>query len=379
MIGRPLRMAMVGGGPGAFIGPVHRMAAELDGRARLVAGVFSRDAERSRQAGAGYGIASDRVYPDVATMLTAEAARDDGVDFVTIATPNHTHLPIALAAIEAHLPVISDKPATATLPEALHLGERLAATPVPYALTYTYTGYPLIREAREIVARGDLGAIRKIRVDYPQGWLAAPVEAQGNKQAAWRTDPAQTGSGGCIADIGVHAFNLAEFVAGDRVIELLADLAMVVPGRRRDDDATILTRFASGARGLIAASQIATGARNDLRISLWGEKGGLSWSHEDSQRLHLSWPDRPDQIVAAGSPWLGAPARAASRLPAGHPEGFIEAFATIYRDFLDTVAAGAWSVAPPLCGIDEGIRSMRFVETALHSSNQGGQWLALPR
>lgn len=379
MTGEPLRMAMVGGGPGAFIGPVHRMAAELDGRARLTAGVFSRDPERSRQAAAGYGIAPDRVYPDAAALFAAEARRQDGIDFVTIATPNDTHLPIALAAIDAGVAVISDKPATATLDEALRLGERLAEAPVPYALTYTYTGYPLIREARAIIARGDLGAIRKVRVDYPQGWLAEPVEIQGNRQAAWRTDPAQTGSGGCISDIGVHAFNLAEFVTGERVVELLADLAMIVPGRQRDDDVTVLVRFAGGARGLITASQVATGARNDLRIGIWGEKGGLSWSHEDSQRLHLSWPDRPDQVLAAGSAWLGAEARGASRLPTGHPEGFIEAFATIYRDFIDAVASGARSVALPLNGIDEGIRSMRFVETALRSSNQGAKWLPLPR
>ncbi len=371
---QPLAMGMVGGGPGSFIGPVHRMAAELDGAIRLRAGVFSRDHARSLTAAAGYGIDSDRAYPDVAAMLAAEAQRPDGIAFVAITTPNDTHLPIAAAALAAGVHVISDKPATATLGEALALQRHVAASNALYAMTYTYTGYPLVREARERVARGDLGRIRRVHVEYPQGWLADPVEHGDNKQAGWRTDPARTGVGGCISDIGVHALNLAEYVSGERIDHLLADLVAVVPGRRIDDDATLLLRFAGGARGFVAATQIAAGARNDLRLSIWGDRGGLQWSHADSQNLYLRWPDRPDEIVSAGRPWLGPFAAAATRLPAGHPEGFIEAFANIYRDFAGAIRTATPIAQTPLCGIEDGVRGLRFVDAALRSSAQGGTW-----
>lgn len=370
-----LPMGLVGGGPGSFVGPVHRMAAELDGRARLCAGVFSRDPERSREAGARFGIASDRVYPDFETMFTAEQSRPDGIRFVAITTPNNSHLQIAVAALAAGIHVISDKPATATLAEARVLRERVHTSSALYALTYTYTGYPLIREAQEIVARGDLGRIRKIHAEYPQGWLSSAVEKSGNRQAAWRTDPTRSGEGGCIADIGVHAFNLAEYVTGERAVALLADLAHVVEGRANDDDAMVLLRFAGGARGFIAASQIATGSGNDLRIKVWGEKGGLEWSHAESQQLRLLWPDRPHTVMHAGAPGLGAAARAATRLPVGHPEGFIEAFANIYRDFIASLEAG--TLSPALCGIEEGVRGMAFIDAALKSSAAGCVWQPL--
>lgn len=371
----PLGMAMVGGGPGSFIGPVHRMAAELDGKARLCAGVFSRDHGRSIEAAVRFGINPARAYGDVATMLAAERQRPDGISFVAIATPNDTHLPIAAAALAAGIPVISDKPATATLAEALDLARHVAASGAHYAITYTYTGYPLVREARERVARGELGQIRRIHVEYPQGWLAQPVEHAGNRQAGWRTDPARTGVGGCISDIGVHALNLAEYVSGDRATHLLADLAAVVPGRLVDDDATLLLRFAGGARGLVAATQVAAGAGNDLRLGIWGDKGGLQWSHGDSQHLYLRWPDRPDEVVRAGAPYLGSNALRATRLPAGHPEGFIEAFANIYGDFVDAIRSATPIADTPLCGIEEGLRGLRFVDTALRSSGEGGVWL----
>lgn len=371
---QPLAMAMVGGGPGSFIGPVHRMAAELDGVVRLRAGVFSRDHARSLTAAAGYGIDPDRAYPDVATMLAAERQRPDGIAFVAITTPNDTHLPIAAAALAADVHVISDKPATATLDEALSLQGHVAASNALYAVTYTYTGYPLVREARERVVRGELGRIRRIHVEYPQGWLAEPVEQGDNKQAGWRTDPAHTGVGGCISDIGVHALNLAEYVSGERIGHLLADLAAVVPGRQLDDDATLLLRFTGGAHGLVAATQVAAGARNDLRLSIWGERGGLQWSHADSQHLYLRWPDRPDEIVSAGAPYLGPMAAAATRLPAGHPEGFIEAFANIYRDFAAAIRSATPIVQTPLCGIEDGVRGLRFVDAALRSSTQDGTW-----
>lgn len=373
----PLAMGMVGGGAGSFIGPVHRMAAELDGRARLRAGVFSRDPARSREAGAAFGVAPDRIYPDFDTMFAAERERADGIRFVAIATPNDTHLPIAAAALASGIHVISDKPATATLAEALDLRERVARSGLLYALTYTYTGYPLIREARAMIARGDIGAIRKIHVEYPQGWLAHRVEDAGNRQAEWRTNPAQAGAGGCISDIGVHAFNLAEYVSGDRVTQVLADVANIVPDRLVDDDAVVLARFSQGARGIIVATQIATGERNDLRIRVWGDLGGIEWAHCDSQRLILRRPDCPDQVFHAGADYLGATARAATRLPVGHPEGLIEAFANIYRDFADAILSGSLISGTQLCGITDGVRSMDFVETALRSSRGGSVWCAL--
>jgi predicted dehydrogenase len=373
----PLSMGMVGGGPGAFIGPVHSMAAQLDGLARLDAGVFSRDLAQSRQTGAALGIAPDRIYADHEAMFAAERQRPDGIRFVAIATPNDTHLPVAAAALRAGLHVVSDKPATTTLDQALELHGHVAGSGLLYALTYTYTGYPLIREARARVARGDIGTVRKVHVEYPQGWLASRVEEEGNQQAVWRTDPARSGVGGCIADIGVHAFNLAEYVSGVRVTEILADLAATVPGRALDDDVAVLARFAGGARGLITATQVATGERNALRIRVWGEKGGIDWCHEDSQRLYLRWPDRPDEILHAGSDYLTAAARSATRLPVGHPEGFVEAFANIYRDFIGAIRSGSGLDATPLCGIAEGVRSMDFIETAIRSSRMGAIWQPL--
>jgi predicted dehydrogenase len=373
----PLSMGMVGGGAGAFIGPVHRMAAQLDGLARLEAGVFSRDFARSRQTGAALGIAPDRLYTDHEAMFAAERQRPDGIRFVAIATPNDTHLPVAASALRAGIHVVSDKPATTTLIQALELRDHVDGSGLLYALTYTYTGYPLIREARARVARGDIGTVRKVHVEYPQGWLARRVEEEGNRQAAWRTDPARSGVGGCIADIGVHAFNLAEYVSGARVTEVLADLATTLPGRTLDDDVTVLVRFAGGARGLITATQVATGERNGLRIRVWGERGGIDWCHEDGQRLYLRWPDRPDEILHAGSDYLTADTRCATRLPSGHPEGFIEAFANIYRDFIAAIRSGCGLDATPLCGIAEGVRSMDFIETAIRSSRMGAIWQSL--
>ena len=261
--GRRLRFALIGGGPGSFIGSVHRIAAELDREIELVAGAFSSDAVRSAEAGAIFRIDPARAYPDMATMLQAEAARPDGIDFVTIATPNHHHLPAARAALEAGIPVMSDKPATATLKEARELADVVAGAAVPYALTYTYSGYPLVREARARIAAGAIGRLTKVIVEYPQGWLASTTDS---KQAAWRLDPERAGPGGCIADIGVHAFHLAEFVTGLRVTQLLADLGSVVPGRALDDDCQLLLRFENGARGALLASQIMIGERNGLSL-----------------------------------------------------------------------------------------------------------------
>ena len=370
-----LRMAMVGGGPGSFIGPVHRMAAELDGRIRLAAGVFSRDPAKNARAAADWGVSSDRVYPDHHAMIAAERARPDGVQLVSVVTPNHLHFDVSAAALNGGLHVISDKPATLDLAQARALADIVAASGKLYGLTYTYTGYPMVREAREILARGDLGAVRKVVVEYAQGWLSRPIERDGdNKQAAWRADPARSGVGGCIGDIGVHAFNIAEFVAGVRVERLCADVATVVPGRSLDDDCNVLLRFANGARGVLIASQVSAGARNGLRLSVYGEKGGLTWSHEQPNTLTLDWLDGPSQVLHAGSPYLGAAARAVTRLPTGHPEGFIEAFANIYRDFADAILGVPGGVVPDIV---EGVRGMAFVERAVAASRDEAGWVAL--
>ena len=371
--GGPVRLAMVGGGPGAFIGPVHRMAAELDGRCRLVAGAFSRDAERGAEAARAWGV---RGYRDHREMIAAEAARGDGAELVAVVTPNASHLEISTAALGAGLHVMSDKPPTRTLAEARRLAEAVAASGRVYGLAHVYTGYPMVREARERVRRGELGRVRKVVVEYAQGWLSEPIERSGDRQAGWRTDPELAGVGGCIGDIGVHAFNLAEFVAGAPVTRLLADLAAVVPGRALDDDCAVLLRFEGGARGVLIASQISTGARNGLRIQVYGERGRLSWSHEAAGELRLDWPDRPSQTLHAAAPYLGDPARAASRLPTGHPEGFIEAFANLYAGVAEAIRAGRTDPAPAP-GIADGLRAMAFVERAVAASRDEAGWVEL--
>lgn len=372
---RRLRMAMIGGGPGAFIGPVHRIAAELDREIELVAGVFSSDPARSRAAGEAYRIDPARAYPDLATMLTAERARSDAADFVAIVTPNHDHLPSARAALAAGFAVMSDKPMTATLEEARALTEAVAASGLPYGLTYTYSGYPLVREARARIAAGALGTVRKVVVEYPQGWLAGAAEG---KQAEWRVDPARAGAGGCIGDIGVHAFHLAEFVTGLKVTELLADLGAVVPGRMLDDDCSVLLRFEDvgfgAARGVLLASQIEVGELNGLRIRVYGEHGGLIWRQETPNTLTLNHADGRTEIIHAGSGALGPDAANRTRTPAGHPEGYLEAFANLYRDFADVLRGQA---APLLPGAADGLRSMAFIDTAVRASAAKAGWTAL--
>lgn len=366
-----LRMGMIGGGPGAFIGPVHRIAAELDREIELVAGVFSSDAGRSRAAALDYRIDAARAYPDLATMFAAEAVREDGIDFVTIASPNHHHLPAARAALAAGIAVMSDKPMTASLAEARDLADLVAQAGRPYGLTYTYSGYPLVREARSRIAAGAIGTVRKVVVEYPQGWLAG---AANGKQAEWRVDPARAGAGGCIGDIGVHAFQLAEFVTGFKVTRLLADLAAVVPGRLLDDDCTVLLRFDNGARGVLLASQIEVGELNGLRIRVYGDKGGLIWRQETPNELTLHAIDGRTEIVRAGDASLGVDARARSRTPGGHPEGYLEAFANLYRDFAAQLRG---EPAPLLPGAAEGLRGMAFIETAVAASRDDAGWVDL--
>ena len=374
-------MGLVGGGPGSFIGPVHRMAAELDGTIELVAGAFSQSPEKSRASAASYRIDESRAYASYQQMIELEAKRSDGIDFVAIVTPNHLHLPVARAAMEAGLHVMSDKPATANLAEALELQQIVERTNRLYALTFTYTGYPLVREARELCRTGALGNIRKVLVEYLQGWLSQPLEKTGQKQAEWRADPARNGVGGCIGDIGVHAFNIVEYVTGHQVKDLSATLRTMVPGRALDDDCSAMLTLDNNAPGILAASQIAIGERNGLRLRVYGDKGSLEWYQEDPNRLHLRWLDRPDQTVHAGTAGLTEAARHAMRLPVGHPEGLIEAFANIYHDFSQAVSARAAKpnakLNESLCGIEEGVRSMAFIQRAVESSQAKGEWTAL--
>lgn len=376
---RKLRMGMVGGGPGAFIGPVHRIAAEMDGKIELVAGAFSRSADRSREAGARFGIDPARAYADYRQMIEAERKRADGIDFIVITTPNNLHLPVAKAALQAGIPVMSDKPATATFDEALELEAAVRKSGLPYGLTHTYAGYAMVREARALCAAGKLGPIRKVAVEYFQGWLSGPLESTGHKQAAWRSDPALSGPGGAIGDIGTHAFHLLEYVSGLKVTAMNATLRSVVPGRRLDDDCNAFVRMSNGAAGTLACSQVAAGERNELLLRIYGEQGSLEWRQQDPNRLILKWQDGPEEIYHAAAAYLGADARAVARVPAGHPEGYLEAFAVLYREFAEALAA--WNSAnrpadtalpPTLPGIEAGVRGMRFIERAIESNRREG-------
>jgi predicted dehydrogenase len=375
MIARPLRLGMVGGASGAFMGPVHAMAAKLDGCFEIVAGAFSADAQRSVAAAAGYGVAAARAYPDYAAMFAAEASRADGMEVASIVTPNHLHYPVACAALAAGCHVICDKPLALSLAEARDLAVRAAAAGRHVAVTYTYAGFAMVRQARAMVAAGQLGTIRRIVVQYAQGWLSQPDDAA-NKQAAWRTDPARAGAGGCIADIGVHAFHLAEYISGLQVAHILPDLGTVVAGRRLDDDCAVLLRFDNGARGVLLASQVATGDRNALAIAVYGSTAGLHWRLEAADALVFAPHDAPVQTIHAGSSQLCPAAQRATRLPAGHPEGYIEAFATLYRDFHTQIHDGA---PPPgsATAIEHGIRGMAFIEAAVNAGAAAPAWIPL--
>jgi predicted dehydrogenase len=373
-----LRMGMVGGGPGAFIGPIHRFAAEMDGQIELVAGAFSQSAERSRAAACTYRIDPARAYADYRQMIEAERKRPDGVDFVAIVTPNHLHLPVATAALEAGIPVMSDKPATATYEEALQLEAAVLKSKLPYGLTHTYAGYPLVREARAMCAAGRLGKIRKVAVEYFQGWLSRSIESAGQKQAEWRTDPARSGPGGAIGDIGTHAFHLLEYVSGLKVTAINATLRTVVPGRKLDDDCNAFLRMDNGAAGTLACSQVAAGEMNELRLRIYGEDGSLNWQQQDPNRLIVKWHDRPEEIYHAAAGYLGCDALAAARTPSGHPEGYLEAFAVLYREFANALnewkLGGSIPLPHTLPGIEAGVRGMRFIERVIES-NRRESWV----
>lgn len=377
-----VRMGMVGGGAGAFIGAVHRMAAALSGRVELVCGSFNADPQASRQFGLDLGLGADRVYADFHEMFAREAElpSEQRMQFVAIVTPNHLHYPVASAALAAGFHVFSEKPATMNLAEAQALRQQLEGTALHYGLAHTYTGYPMVKEARDRVAAGDLGTLRKIVVQYPQGWLAAAEEHGDNKQALWRLDPAQAGISSCMADIGVHAANLAEYISGLKIQQLCADLNSAVPGRELDDDGAVLLRFEQGVRGLLHASQISVGEENGLAISVYGEYGGLSWQQQEPNTLLMKWREQPTQILRAGGPYLGAAAAAVTRTPMGHPEGYLEAFANLYEAFAEKIDAGTDSGNSSVrdCpGIEAAVRGMCFIEQVVKSSTSDSKWLAL--
>jgi len=374
---RRLRAGIVGGGRGAFIGSVHRIAAELDGQAQVVAGAMSSHPEIARESAAAWFL--ERAYNSYADMAATEAADKNGIDFVIIATPNDLHYPVAKAFLSAGIHVVCDKPLALTVAEGEELVRLVEGGPTLFALTHNYTGYPAVRQARDMVRRGQLGEIRKVMVEYTQDWLMEPLESRGNKQAAWRTDPARAGLGGCVGDIGTHAQNLLEFVT-DRPIEALcADLSCVVAGRRLDDDASILLRLRGGAKGTLVCSQIACGEENRLSIRVYGSQAGLEWHQQDPNTLIYKPAGRPWERLRTGQSYLSPSAKAVTRMPAGHPEGYLEAFANIYRGFMQDVRRVELG-QPPLRdypGVPEGLRGLRFIAQAVASSRAGAVWLRL--
>jgi predicted dehydrogenase len=380
-LGRRLRLGMVGGGQGAFIGAVHRIAARLDDRYELVAGALSSDPERAKASAAELRIAPERAYPSFEVMAQQEAARDDGIDAVAIVTPNHVHHPAAKAFLEAGIHVICDKPMTTTVDDALDLVRTVRRTGLVFGLTHNYTGHPLVREARARVQAGELGAIRVVQAEYPQDWLTTRLEATGQKQAAWRTDPAQSGAG-AIGDIGSHAYNLAAFITGLEGEALCADLSTFVAGRRVDDNCNVLLRYAGGARGMLWACQVAPGNENALSVRVYGDKGGLEWRQEAPDLLHLFRFGEPPQTITRAGHGAGAAAAAVSRIPAGHVEGYLEAFANIYTGCAELIAAqiegrepADWARLVP--SVEDGARGVKFITAAIESSSRGGVWTDL--
>jgi len=381
---RKIRMGMVGGGRGAFIGGVHRIAAAIDGQIELVCGAFSSDPERSRDSGADLFLPAERCYGTFQDMIETEQKlpEEDRMDFVSIVTPNHMHFPPAKAALEAGFHVVSDKPATFNLAEAKELQELVEKTGQLYALTHNYTGYPMVKQARELVRSGKLGEIRKVVVEYPQGWLATRIEGDGQKQASWRTDPTKSGAAGCVGDIGTHAENLAEFISGLTIKELAADLTTFVGGRALDDDANILLRFENGAKGVLHSSQISVGEENNLNIRIWGEKAGLEWHQVEPNSLLFKPADGPMEVWRTNNGYVDAVSAAHSRIPAGHPEGYLEGFANIYRNFVNDLRrrAGACDIEQHVCEyptIRDGVRGMAFIEAVVKSSQNNAAWTSL--
>ncbi|MCG8413215.1 MAG: Gfo/Idh/MocA family oxidoreductase [Pseudomonadales bacterium] len=374
-----IKLGMVGGGTGAFIGEVHRMAARLDDRYELVAGAFSSDPQRCKESGEQLGIDPARCYDDFATMAKKESKKKDGIEVVAIVTPNHLHYAPAKAFLEAGIHVICDKPLTSNLEDAKELQSLVTTSGQLFAVTYNYSGYPMVRQARDMIAKGELGGIRVVQVEYPQDWLSTNLEDSGQKQASWRTDPDQAGAGGSLGDIGTHAFHLTEFVTGLKVKSVLADLNAFVAGRKLDDNAQVLMHFNNGARGALWASQVAVGHENGLRLRVYGEKAGLEWFQEQPNQLRFSPLGETSRTLTRGSASATESASLATRIPGGHPEGFLEAFANLYNDFADQIEAAREgnsknSLVPD---VEAGVLGVQFVETAVASANNGGVWRSL--
>jgi predicted dehydrogenase len=381
---RKIRYGMVGGGRGAFIGGVHRIAANMDGQIELVCGAFSSDPQKSKDSGADFYLAPERCYGSFEEMIKKEAAlpADQRMDFVSIVTPNHMHFSPAKAALEAGFHVLSDKPATFDLEESKALADIVKKSGKLYGLTHNYTGYPLVKEARDMIKAGKLGKIRKVVVEYPQGWLATKLEDSGQKQAGWRTDPKRSGAAGCIGDIGTHAENLAEYITGLHIKELAADITAFVEGRALDDDGNVLLRFDNGAKGVLHASQISVGEENNLNIRVYGEKGGIEWHQNEPNTMLVKWLDQPMQVYRTANGYLGKNAAAATRTPPAHPEGYLEAFANIYKNFASHIRSLITGGTPDEVALDypkieDGVRGMAFIEAVVKSSQNNAAWTKL--
>ncbi|MBB3020326.1 putative dehydrogenase [Microvirga lupini] len=381
-LNRRLRLGMVGGGRGAFIGAVHRIAARIDDRWELVAGALSSDPERAKASGEDLLLKPDRIYGDFNEMARRERRLKDGIDAVAIVTPNHAHAAAARAFLKAGIHVICDKPLTTTRREADQLAKLTRESGLIFAVTHNYTGYPLVRQARAMIQAGELGAIRVVQVEYAQDWLATRMEETGSKQAEWRTDPARSGPAGAVGDIGTHAFNLAEFIVGDEVASLSAELHTFVDGRRLDDNAHMMLRFASGAKGMLWCSQVAAGLENGLKIRVYGEKAGLEWHQENPNYLTFSALGEPPRTIRRNGYGADDASRAASRIPGGHPEGYLEGFAQLYTDVAEQITAriekrepSPFSLQVPT--VDQGVRGVRFIEAAVRSSQRKATWVDL--
>lgn len=384
MTKQKLKMGMIGGGPGSFIGAVHRIAAFMDGEIELVCGAFSSDPQKSKTAGETLYLNPERVYGSYQEMFEKEKALPAGerMDFVSIVTPNHVHFEPSKLALENGFHVVLDKPMTLSLQEAIDLEKIIERSKLYFCLTHTYTGYPMIKQARQMVKSGMFGKIRKIYVEYPQGWLSTPLEKTEDKQASWRTDPSKSGIAGCMGDIGTHAFNMAEYVSDLTLTELCADLNTFVEGRRLDDDGSVLLRFNNGAKGVLFASQIAAGEENNIKIRVYGEKGGLEWQQEDCNTLKVKWLEKPAEIYRTGTKYgiLSSYSTHNTRTPAGHPEGYLEAFANHYRNFALCVQASKNGEKPQeewldFPGAEDGIRGMAFIENVVKSSESSEKWV----
>lgn len=379
---RKIRMGMIGGGPGAFIGAVHRLAANMDGQIELVCGAFSSKPEKSKEAGEQLFLDPERVYPSYKEMIEKESRlpENERMDFVSIVTPNHLHFEPAKLALEHGFHVVVDKPMTLNLEEAKQLKAIVDKTGLLLCLTHTYTGYPMVKQARQMVKDGTIGEIRKIYVEYPQGWLSTPLEQEGNKQASWRTDPSKSGVAGAMGDIGTHAANMAEYVSGLKITKVCADINIVVPGRALDDDGGVLLKFDNGSSGVLMASQIATGEENCIKIRVYGEKAGLEWKQDDANTLLVKWLDKPVEILRTGGPGTSSIAAHNQRTPAGHPEGYLEAFANLYRNFALCLRARLNGEKPKpewedFTDAEDGVRGMLFIEKVIESGKSEKKWI----